>query len=128
VSRDSSPTALSSRKPLVAPRNGGGPKGNGSGFARLPSLSACTDAESLEQFRARSTEHLQRGFPLQCEQASAAARPGYDCLAASRLARYSRSSSSSGLSASYLDSTSEISFDLASANLAVTFTAALAAK
>jgi hypothetical protein len=54
--------------------------------------------------------------------------PYYDCLAASRLARYSRSPSSSGLSASYLASASEFSFDLVLANLAVTFTAALAAK
>jgi hypothetical protein len=52
----------------------------------------------------------------------------YDCLAASRLARYSRSPNSTGLSASYLDSASEFSFDLAFANLAVTFTAPLAMK
>src|SRR5688572_18463634 len=52
----------------------------------------------------------------------------YDCLAASRLARYSRSPSSSGWSASYLDSASEMSFDLGFANLAVTFTAPLATK
>jgi hypothetical protein len=52
----------------------------------------------------------------------------YDCLAASRLARYSRSPNSTGLSASYLDSVSEFSFDLAFANLAVTFTAPLAMK
>jgi hypothetical protein len=51
-----------------------------------------------------------------------------DCFAASRFARYSRSPSSTGLSASYLDSASESSFDLAFASLAVTFTAALAAK
>ena len=52
----------------------------------------------------------------------------YDCLAASRLARYSRSPNSTGLSASYLDSASEFSFDLAFANLADTFTAPLAMK
>ena len=55
--------------------------------------------------------------------------PDYDCLAAaSRLARYSRSPSSTELNASYLDSTSEISFDLVLANLAATFTAPLARK
>ena len=56
------------------------------------------------------------------------AAPDYDCLAASRFARYSRSPSSTGLSASYLDSAAEFSFDLAFANLAATFTAPLAAK
>jgi len=54
--------------------------------------------------------------------------PDYDCLAASRLARYSRSPSSTGLNASYLDSASGISFDLVLANLAATFTAPLATK
>ena len=54
--------------------------------------------------------------------------PYYDCLAASRLARYSRSPNSTGLSASYLDSASEFSFDFAFVNLVATFTAPLAMK
>jgi hypothetical protein len=74
----------------------------------------------------RRENGLRRNY--RCRSSIPALGVDYDCLAASRLARYSRSPSSIGLKVSYLDSASELSFDLAFANLAVKFTAALATK
>ena len=74
----------------------------------------------------RRENRLRRNY--RCRSSIPAPGVDYDCLAASRLARYSRSPSSIGLKVSYLDSASELSFYLAFANLAVTFTAALATK
>jgi hypothetical protein len=74
----------------------------------------------------RRENRLRRNY--RCRSSIPALDVDYDCLAASRLARYSRSPSSTGLKVSYLNSASELSFDLVFANLAVTFTAALATK
>lgn len=104
-------------------------------FLQIPASS--TPSRSEAEVRQFLSEHWAADSEINCiwilrgtsaVKNGCLAAPDYDCLAASRFARYSRSPSSTGLSASYLDSAAEFSLDLAFTNLAATFTAPLAAK